>query len=54
VREGLNINLPVKIQTYKNIFADTENFYNETENVWSITITEQSKKIIRIIYKILH
>lgn len=54
LRDGLNINLPSKIQTYKNIFSDTENFYNETENVWTITTTEQSKKIIRIIYKILH
>jgi ABC-type transport system substrate-binding protein len=54
VKENLNINLPSKIQTYKNIFTDTENFYNETENVWGITINEKGKKIIKIIYKILH
>lgn len=53
-KKDLNMNLPTKIHTYKNIFTDTEHFYNKTERVWSFTTTEQSKKIIQTIYKILH
>lgn len=54
VRDNLNINFPTKIKNYKNIFNNTESFYSEMEKVWRVSATEGSKKIIRIIYKVLH